>query len=68
MLNRLKETRDRQERIDKVMCKGGYTWNETVKRCIPAYDIGKKANSPEDSAQIAADAIAMEAMSRRSGE
>ena len=68
MLNRLKETRDRQERIDKIMCKGGYTWNGTVKRCIPAYDIGKKADIPEDTAKIAADAIAMEAMSRRSGE
>lgn len=29
-----KEKRSRQERIDKVMCKPGYTWNETVGRCL----------------------------------
>ena len=29
-----KQKRSRQERIDNVMCKPGYTWNETVKRCL----------------------------------
>lgn len=29
--------RSRQEMIDKAMCKPGYTWNETLKRCLPAY-------------------------------
>ena len=29
--------KSRQEMIDKAMCKGGYTWNETLKKCLPAY-------------------------------
>jgi hypothetical protein len=29
-----KQKRSRQEMINKVMCKPGYTWNETVKRCL----------------------------------
>ncbi len=24
----------RQEKIDRIMCKPGYTWNETVGRCL----------------------------------
>ena len=24
----------RQERIDRIMCKPGYTWNEVVGRCL----------------------------------
>ena len=24
----------RQQRIDKIMCKPGYTWNETIKKCL----------------------------------
>ena len=27
----------RQEQIDRMMCKPGYTWNETLQRCIGAY-------------------------------
>jgi len=27
----------RQAAIDKAMCKPGYTWNETLQRCLPAY-------------------------------
>ena len=27
----------RQEQIDKMMCKPGYTWNETLGRCLGAY-------------------------------
>jgi len=27
----------RQEQIDRTMCKPGYTWNETLKKCIGAY-------------------------------
>ncbi len=27
----------RQAKIDKIMCKPGYTWNETLERCLPAY-------------------------------
>ena len=26
----------RQAKIDKVMCKPGYTWNETLKKCLAA--------------------------------
>ena len=41
---RSKQKRNRQEMIDKVMCKPGYTWNETVKRCLgPA---GRGGDSP----------------------
>ncbi len=29
-----KQKRSRQEMINKVMCKPGYTWNETVGRCL----------------------------------
>ena len=39
-----KQKRSRQEMIDKVMCKPGYTWNETVGRCLaPA---GRRSDSP----------------------
>lgn len=27
----------RQEAIDKMMCKPGYTWNETLGRCLQMY-------------------------------
>ena len=44
----------RQAKIDKVMCKPGYTWNETIKRCLgPAESIptlpdgGEKPATPE---------------------
>ena len=29
-----KSERSRQDMIDKVMCKPGYTWNETVGKCL----------------------------------
>ena len=32
----------RQAAIDKAMCKPGYTWNEAIQRCLPAY-------APDDS-------------------
>ena len=28
---------NRQAAIDKAMCKPGYTWNQTLQRCLPAY-------------------------------
>ena len=34
----------RQEQIDRAMCKPGYTWNETLGRCL-----GGGAVLPEDS-------------------
>ena len=30
----------RQAKIDKIMCKPGYTWNETLERCLPAVGYG----------------------------
>ena len=33
----------RQEQIDKIMCKPGYTWDETLERCL-----GGGAVLPED--------------------
>ena len=27
----------RQEQIDRTMCRPGYTWNETLQKCIGAY-------------------------------
>lgn len=29
-----REKRERQARIDKQMCKPGYTYNETIKKCV----------------------------------
>ena len=39
----------RQAKIDKVMCKPGYTWNETLQRCLPAvaYSPAESPNKPE---------------------
>ena len=36
--NRMKQSR--QEKIDRMMCKPGYTWNETLKKCLPAVGSG----------------------------
>ena len=36
--NKIKQSR--QEKIDRMMCKPGYTWNETLKRCLPAAGYG----------------------------
>ena len=41
--------RSRQERIDKAMCKPGYSWNETIKKCLPPAGYG--ANSAPDVAK-----------------
>ena len=32
----------RQERIDRAMCKEGYTWNETLGRCLGAVAVPKE--------------------------
>lgn len=65
--------RSRQEKIDKIMCKPGYTWNETVKRCLGPAGGGQKApdtpeipQNPGDSAPSAGESIAMEAYQRQS--
>ena len=58
----------RQAQIDKAMCKPGYTWNETLKRCIGAYappkDGGGKGNVPKPAKPTPDDAIQQEIASR----
>ena len=43
--------KSRQQQIDEAMCRPGYRWNDTLKRCIGAYapgDGGKdKPKNPE---------------------
>lgn len=54
-----KSERSRQERIDRAMCKPGYSWNETIGKCLPplgnggqsAPDLQKPAQSPENGGQ-----------------
>ncbi len=43
-----KQKRSRQEMINKVMCKPGYTWNETVGRCLGPAGSGGDINIPEN--------------------
>lgn len=33
--------RSRQEKIDRVMCRPGYTWNETLGKCLPPVGYGE---------------------------
>ena len=73
MLDEWKAKRERQKKIDKIMCKGGYTYNETVKRCIPAYVGGGSSKSEQNSGEIpmkpeesAGIAIAKEGAARKS--
>ena len=57
----------RQAQIDKAMCKPGYTWNETLKRCIGAYSPSKdggKGNTPKPTKPSPDDAISQEIASR----
>ena len=39
----------RQAKIDKIMCKPGYTWNETLERCLPA--VGYSDFKPDKPSQ-----------------
>ena len=34
MRSRNEQKRSRQEMVDNVMCKPGYTWNETLQKCL----------------------------------
>jgi len=57
---------NRQAQIDKMMCKPGYTWNETLQRCLgagggSAVDDSPPASPPKPTPN---DAIAMEKASR----
>jgi hypothetical protein len=51
----------RQEQINKVMCKPGYQWNETLQKCLGSGGGGEPA-SPQKLPPN--DAIAMERASR----
>ena len=54
-----------QEQVDRKMCKPGYTWNETLQKCL-----GAGGGMPNDAASpqkpTPNDAIAMEIASRES--
>ena len=59
----------RQAQIDKMMCKPGYTWNETLQRCLGAGGGSAIDASPLDAPETPPnptpnDAIAMEKASR----
>ena len=51
--------RSRQERIDRAMCRPGYSWNETIQKCLPptgyggksAPDVGKPNPNPGNGGQ-----------------
>lgn len=48
MYARNKAERSRQEKVDRIMCKPGYTWNETVKKCLPPSGYGAEGmQNPE---------------------
>ena len=54
---------NRQAQIDRQMCKPGYTWNETLQRCLGAGGGGDEA--PASPPKVTPnDAIAMEKASR----
>lgn len=36
--------RSEQEKLDRIMCKPGYTWNQTLKRCLAYGSVA--ANEP----------------------
>ena len=75
-----KMRRSRQERIDKIMCRPGYSWNETIQKCLPPVGYGEKRpnrpNKPQPPTELppieadiqpaAGEAIAMEAYQRQS--
>ena len=55
-----------QEQIDRKMCKPGYTWNETLQRCLGAAGGGSSEVEvpPTPPKPTPNDAIAMEKASR----
>ena len=67
MMARNKEKRSRQEMIDRTMCKPGYTWNETLGKCL-AMGGGRDIDAPEPPSDPPADspddAIAKEVSAR----
>ena len=58
----------RQEQIDRMMCKPGYTWNETLQKCL-GYGGGIKkdpAVPPKQEMPTPDQAVAEEIASRES--
>ena len=53
-----------QEQIDRKMCKPGYTWNETLQRCLGAGGGEVTADPASPPKPTPNDAIAMEKASR----
>ena len=51
MRTKNKNERNRQDMINKVMCKPGYTWNETVGRCLGPAGGGGDMPMPENPGQ-----------------
>lgn len=39
--------KSRQEAIDEMMCRPGYTWNETLKKCLPRAVPGDYKSPPD---------------------
>ena len=42
---------NRQEMIDKIMCKPGYTWNETLQKCLGYGGVANPAVSKKPKAK-----------------
>ncbi len=53
-----------QEQIDRKMCKPGYTWNETLQRCLGAGGGEVNTDPASPPKPTPNDAIAMEKASR----
>ena len=47
MMARDADIRSRQEMIDRTMCKPGYTWNETLGKCLAAGGGGRNVDLSE---------------------
>ena len=63
---------NRQAQIDKIMCKPGYTWNETLGRCLGGYggggnDVPTLPDTPETPVKTPTDAIKQEKTKRVKG-
>ncbi len=56
----------RQEQIDRQMCKPGYTWNETLGKCLGAAGglTITRADAPKQPGETANGAIKQEATKR----
>ena len=39
-----------QEQIDRKMCKPGYTWNDTLGKCLGGYGGTSKPDKPQETA------------------